>query len=191
MNKQMVVIPQFDFRDMVVMSENKVITTSLKVAQCFSKRHKDVLRAIRNLKCSADFTQRNFAPTDFIDKNGDMQPMFNITRDGCMMLIMGFTGKPATAIKEAYINAFNWMTEQLKRRLAIGEEAQHLFAIKENVSKVKGTIGSRLMNARKKEKHRLNLEYERIKDLAQPDLINTIEQPHNEAFFTSEIWSAQ
>ncbi|HRM41624.1 MAG TPA: Rha family transcriptional regulator, partial [Escherichia coli] len=107
------VIPAFDFREMVTTLDNKIITTSLKVADYFGKRHKDVLRAIRNLKCSDDFTQRNFAPIDFIDKNGDVQPMYNITRDGCMMLVMGFTGKTAAAVKECYINAFNWMAEQL------------------------------------------------------------------------------
>lgn len=62
------VIPAFDFREMVTTLDNKIITTSLKVANYFGKRHKDVLRAIRNLKCSDDFTQRNFAPIDFIDK---------------------------------------------------------------------------------------------------------------------------
>lgn len=169
------VIPAFDFRDMVVMSENKVITTSLKVAQYFGKRHKDVLRAIRNLKCSPDFTQRNFAPIEFIDKNGDMQPMYNITRDGCMMLVMGFTGKTATAIKECYINAFNWMAERLNRRVSLGEEMQHLFAIKETRSKLKGTIGSRLMNERKKEKLVLAVEHDNILQMTSPPMLSIME----------------
>ncbi|MEB0811902.1 Rha family transcriptional regulator, partial [Citrobacter freundii] len=50
------VIPAFDFREMVTTLDNKIITISLKVANYFGKRHKDVLRAIRNLKCSDDFT---------------------------------------------------------------------------------------------------------------------------------------
>nr|WP_159465410.1 Rha family transcriptional regulator [Scandinavium goeteborgense] len=165
------IIPAFDFREMVLTVDNKVITTSLKVADYFGKRHKDVLRAIRNLKCSEDFTWRNFAPIDFIDKNGESQPMYNITRDGCMMLVMGFTGKTATAVKECYINAFNWMSEQLGRRMEIGEEMQHRYAIKETRSKLKGTIGSRLMNERKKEKHVLAVEYERITHVTQPGLV--------------------
>lgn len=165
------VIPAFDLREMVSMSDNTVITTSVKVAQYFGKRHKDVLRAIRNLKCSEDFTRRNFAPIDFIDKNGDLQPMYNITRDGCMMLVMGFTGKTATAIKECYINAFNWMAEQLSRRMAISEELQHRFAIKESRSKLKGSIGSRLMNERKKEKRVLAVEEENVRTLVNPDMV--------------------
>ena len=36
-----------------------------------------------------------------------------MTKDGFVFLVMGFTGKAASQIKEAYINAFNWMAEQL------------------------------------------------------------------------------
>lgn len=32
---------------------------------------------------------------------------------GFMFLVMGFTGKKAAKIKEAYINAFDWMYEQI------------------------------------------------------------------------------
>ncbi|MEN4571792.1 Rha family transcriptional regulator [Pantoea agglomerans] len=169
------VIPAFDFRNMVQAVDNKVITTSLKVAEYFGKRHKDVLRAIRNMQCSDDFARRNFAPTDFIDKNGDLQPMYSITRDGCMMLVMGFTGKTAMTIKECYINAFNWMAEQLSRRNAMGEELQHRYAIKETRSKLKGTIGSRLMNERKKEKRVLAVEHDHIMQIASPDMVALME----------------
>lgn len=167
------VIPAFDFREMVTTLDNKIITTSLKVADYFGKRHKDVLRAIRNLNCSDDFTQRNFAPIDFIDKHGDVQPMYNITRDGCMMLVMGFTGKTAAAVKECYINAFNWMADQLTRWNEIGEQAQHRHALKVAKSEVKARIGSKMMNARKREKKLLAMEFEQILSLTQPKLIFT------------------
>lgn len=39
--------------------------------------------------------------------------MFKMTKDGFIFLVKGFTGKAAAHIKEAYINAFNWMAEQL------------------------------------------------------------------------------
>lgn len=168
-------ISTFDFSDMVFLSGNKIITTSQQVAKYFGKRHKDVLRAIRNLKCSDDFTRRNFAPIDFIDKNGDIQPMYDITRDGCMFLIMGFTGAIAASIKEAYINAFNWMADQLSQRQLMGEKAQHELVVRERASKVKGTIGSRLMNDRKKDIPILRREENRIKALTCPDLFSLIQ----------------
>ncbi len=54
--------------------------------------------------------------------------------------------------------------------MAIGEEMQHRYAIKETRSKLKGTIGSRLMNERKKEK-RVAVEHEYILQVTQPELL--------------------
>lgn len=101
---------------MVTLQGNQVMTTSLKVAEYFGKRHKDVLKKIRNTISDCDdseYTQRNFAPFDFIDKNGETKPAFNLTRNGFMLLVMGFTGKAALQIKIKYMQAFDWMAEQL------------------------------------------------------------------------------
>ncbi|WP_286863249.1 MULTISPECIES: Rha family transcriptional regulator [Pantoea] len=167
------IIPAFDFRDMVQSKGDEVITTSLKVAEYFGKAHKNVLRAIKRLEgeCSPEFSRLNFEPVEYLDRKGEMRVMYSITKDGWMMLVMGFTGKAATAIKESYIAAFNWMANRLSQRVAVGEELQHRFAVKETRSKLKGTIGSRLMNERKKEKRVLNLEQEQIMAITQPQLI--------------------
>lgn len=50
-------------RSAVAVKDGKVVTTSLKIAEVFGKQHKDVLKAIRNLECPEDFSQRNFALT--------------------------------------------------------------------------------------------------------------------------------
>ncbi len=172
MNNQSV-IPAFDFREMVMPSNGKVITTSMKIARYFGKAHKNVLRTIKRLEsdCTPDFNRLNFEPVEYLDKKGELRLMYNITKDGWMMLVMGFTGKAATAIKEQYIAAFNWMAERLSRRLAMGEEMQHRYVIKETRSKLKGTIGSMLMNERKKEKRVLALEHEHIMQVTQPELL--------------------
>ncbi|MGE1826856.1 Rha family transcriptional regulator [Escherichia coli] len=143
------------------------------MAKYFGKRHGDVLRKIEQVKadCSREFSQRNFASADYIDEQGKVRPMYSLTKDGWIMVVMGFTGKAAAAIKESYIAAFNWMAEQLSRRMAIGEEMQHRYAIKETRSKLKGTIGSRLMNERKKEKRVLAVEHEYILQVTQPELL--------------------
>lgn len=167
------VIPAFDFRGMVEAKNGEVVTTSRKVADYFGKRHGDVLRKIEQVKadCSNEFSQRNFASADYIDDQGKLRPMYSLTKDGWIMVVMGFTGKAAAAIKESYIAAFNWMTEKLIRRLAMGEEMQHRYTIKETRSKLKGTIGSRLMNERKKEKRVLALEHNHILQVTQPELL--------------------
>ena len=100
---------------MVTLQGNQVMTTSLKVAEYFGRRHADVLKAIKKLGCSEEFTKRNFSLCFEINnlQNNKPQPFYKMTKDGFIFLIMGFTGKAASQIKEAYINAFNWMAEQL------------------------------------------------------------------------------
>ncbi|EHM9717015.1 Rha family transcriptional regulator [Salmonella enterica subsp. enterica serovar Oranienburg] len=147
MNNQSV-IPAFDFREMVQAKNGEVVTTSRKIAKYFGKRHGDVLRKIEQVKadCSSEFSQRNFASADYIDEQGKLRPMYSLTKDGWIMVVMGFTGKAAAAIKESYIAAFNWMSDQLSRRLAMGEEMQHRYAIKETRSKLKATIRDKLIS---------------------------------------------
>lgn len=57
----------------------------------------------------------------------------------------------------------------------MGEDLQHRYAIKETRSKLKGTIGSRLMNERKNEKRALVLEENHIHQLANPDMISLMD----------------
>ncbi|WP_233979554.1 Rha family transcriptional regulator [Pectobacterium versatile] len=170
------VIPAFDFREMVMTASDKVLTTSMKVAQFFGKRHDNVLRKVRQVidDCPHEFAALNFEETDFIDKNGDVQPMFNMTKDAYMLVVMGFTGKAAMQIKITYIQAFNWMAGQIQRRQLMGEEAMHQLAIKDTRSKLKGTIGSRLMNERKKEIPLLRSEEERVRALNCPPLFDSL-----------------
>lgn len=90
---------------LVMVNHDQVVTTSLKVAEYFGKDHKLVLRAIRNLECSAEFTGRNFAPCFYFSelRNNVKRklPMYYMTRDGFTLLVMGFTGKIAARFKEA------------------------------------------------------------------------------------------
>lgn len=93
-------------------------TTSLQIAERFEKRHADVLRSIENLECSKEFNERNFAPVAYKGGNGELRPMYAITRDGFMFLAMGFTGKEAAVWKERFIAAFNAMEKKLLTQAA-------------------------------------------------------------------------
>ncbi len=99
--------------EIVTLHHREAITTSLKVAEVFGKRHKDVLRAIEGVSCSEGFTRRNFRPSEYTDSTGRKLPMYEITRDGFSFLAMGFTGKNAAVFKEKYIDAFNRMEQAL------------------------------------------------------------------------------
>lgn len=106
-------IIKFDFNEMVTLQGNQVVTTSLKVAEYFNKRHDNILRGINKLECSKKFRALNFEEASYLDEQGKLRPMFKMTKDGFIFLVMSFTGKTAAQIKEAYIKAFNWMADQL------------------------------------------------------------------------------
>ena len=110
------IIPEVEYAHMVAAENGTAVTTSMKIAEYFGKRHKDVLRRIKSLRCSQEFAERNFALCFQINKlqNGKRTPVYKITRDGFFFLAFGFTGEKADAIKEAYINAFNWMAGRLR-----------------------------------------------------------------------------
>lgn len=99
---------------LVLNYNGKPCTNSRLVADKFTKRHSDVLRAIDNLECSKHFFERNFAlvktneldnPSPIINEGRE----FMISRDGFSFLVMGFTGKEAAKFKEDFILAFNYM----------------------------------------------------------------------------------
>ncbi|MEG2566729.1 MAG: Rha family transcriptional regulator [Acinetobacter sp.] len=173
--KKAIVVQEFDFSKMVMAIQGKAFTTSQKIANYFGKSHKNVLRKIRQtiIECPDDFSRLNFELADFIDKNGETQPMYKLTKDGYMLVVMGFTGAAAMLIKVKYIQAFNWMAEQLTRWQEMGEQAQHRHELKVAKSEVKARIGSKMMNARKREKKLLALEFNQILSLIQPKLIFT------------------
>lgn len=93
--------------------EEKLVTTSLKVAEVFEKDHRHVLESIRNLvaeKSAAKF----FKETTYKNR-GKEYPMYEMDRDGFSLLVMGFTGDKALQWKIKYIEAFNSMESELKR----------------------------------------------------------------------------
>lgn len=96
-------------------NEERLITTSLKIAEKFGKEHAHVLRDIRDMECSDTFRESNFGLSSYKSAQGKTLPMYEVTRDGFTLLAMGYTGKEAMKFKEDYINAFNAMENELKR----------------------------------------------------------------------------
>ena len=103
----------------LIVVDGHVKTTSRAIAEHFGKPHKNILRDIDKLDCSPEFRGLNFEPTSCLveQPNGGFRTerMFELTRDGFVFLVMGFTGPKAARWKEAYIAAFNAMEAQLAR----------------------------------------------------------------------------
>lgn len=101
------------------------VTTSIKIAEVFGKRHDDVLKAIRNLQCSEEFTLRNFAETPCINpQNKQTYSVFEITKDGFAFLAMGFKGKKAAKFKEQFIDEFNKRGTIIQNAIEVAPKSQ-------------------------------------------------------------------
>lgn len=124
---------------LVDIADGHTFTTSLKIAEHFKKRHDHVLRNIEKLigdleACSPilgsmdEFRQRNFASATYLDRRGNIQPMFTLSEEAFALVTMGFTGLDALAWKVKFLAAFRDMERQLA---ALKErEANALYAIR-------------------------------------------------------------
>ncbi|NTZ40013.1 peptidase [Enterobacter sp. JMULE2] len=97
----------------ITVINGQAVTSSLAIADYFTKRHERVLDKIRNIECSPAFAEHNFVLSEYTDATGRKLPCYQITRDGFAFLAMGFTGKRAAQFKESYITAFNNMEKLL------------------------------------------------------------------------------
>lgn len=161
-------------------------TDSRIVANAFGKRHADVLRAIRELECSEDFTRRNFAlvteTTSYTDTDGNEQTRetgrtshYEISQDGFMILVMGFTGKPAMEIKERFIAAFNEMRTMIADYNYGVIARLHRALEAEAISRMAGSFAGRALRRRQSEKRLNHAAIERLRALVQPDIFQLIE----------------
>ncbi len=99
----------------VTIENGRAVTTSVAVAEYFRKLHKNVIQKIETLECSPEFNRLNFKPVDYTDAKGEKRPAYQITKNGFVFLVMGFTGKKAAAFKEAYIAEFDRMENELRQ----------------------------------------------------------------------------
>ena len=100
--------------ELVTIENGRAITTSRSIAEMFEKQHYNVIRDIRSVMRDAG---GGFSPLNFEERNythrGKQYPMYQITRDGFALLVMGYTGPKAMRFKVEYINAFNRMEAAL------------------------------------------------------------------------------
>lgn len=100
--------------DIILSVQNgEPVVSSRQIAENFDKNHRDVLRAVDNLKEDVrNFAQMFFESTE-ADSYGREQRTYLMNRDGFTLLAMGFTGKAALEWKLKYIAAFNEMEKKL------------------------------------------------------------------------------
>ena len=103
------------------------------VAVVFEKEHFHVLRDIARITetesgLSEDFVKEHFHKDSYKDSTGRKLPCYRLTRNGFIILVMGYTGKKAMQFKEAYIKRFNEMEDHIKYLQSLREQHPQLTA---------------------------------------------------------------
>lgn len=149
-------------------------TDSRKVAAAFGLKHFHVMRDIRKIiaQVPESFSQSRFGFSEYIDKQGKPREMYEMTEQGFMLLVMGYTTKEAMQIKVAYIQAFDDMRRQIDQ-LNTGIMQKLLAALEaEKQSFATASLAGRLLRERQDLKpvyqERIRLYQEQI----QPMLTN-------------------
>lgn len=110
---------------LVVLDGTQPVTDSKTVAEYFGKKHKDVLKSIRDILAAENSATKFFRESSF-DNRGKAYPLFLMNRDGFSLLAMGFTGKKALKFKLRFIDAFNKMEAKLKQLAVEGKDERWL-----------------------------------------------------------------
>lgn len=132
---------------------NELVVSSLQIAEVFNKKHFHVMRDIKTLKLNFDrvysmdseddpnldslnSTNPNmdllkfenlFYKDNYKDAKGEKRSFYYMTKDGFVLLVMGYTGLTALQFKLAYINEFNRMKAELEAPSSQPEEEKTFF----------------------------------------------------------------
>lgn len=142
--------------DFVSLDGSAIYTDSHKVAEAYGKRHDNVVRDIRDL-LNVTQDRLNFEEISVRDGYGRPQPAYRLTRDGFLMLALGFTGPKAIRLRVKFIEAFGWMARELLLRRMDDHDKRAL------QSETSGSIGGSLLAKRRHEKPALNSEERELK----------------------------
>ena len=97
--------------------DGKAVVSSRDIARVFEKEHRRVLQDIRTIaENDPVWGLHNFVQSYYTNEQNKSQPEYLITRDGFILLVMGYTGERAMRFKKAYIAAFNEMESRFAPR---------------------------------------------------------------------------
>lgn len=168
--------------NLVEIKNGQPTTSSLKVAEVFEIEHKNVLRDIRDLKEDVvkNLESSNLSSVDLsmfqedfyeVSNNNRKYPMFNMNKDGFVLLVMGYTTKRATQFKLQYIAQFNKMEKFIKQQAQPSLPQDYATALEQLAKQV-----------------RLNESLQiKVDQLSQPILVEQTELLPNVLYSTEEI----
>lgn len=117
-----------------VMNVNgKFLIDSREVAEVTDKKHKDLMRDIRNysdILLSADLRSVDFfIESTYQDSTGRTLPCFLLTRKGCDMVANKMTGEKGVLFTAAYVTRFEEMEIQRDNKIEVLDERKQRIAL--------------------------------------------------------------
>lgn len=158
---------------LVTTKGNELKTDSRKVAMAFGKRHDNVMRDIRKIlpEINDEFNAPIFEAVEYTDKQGKTRQMYEMTKDGFVLLTMGYTTPEAMKVKIAYIKAFNAMRRQLDG-LNTSLISKLLAALEaEKQSAALASVAGRILRERRDDKPANQMRIEHYEQQIQPLLV--------------------
>jgi Rha family phage regulatory protein len=97
----------------------KLLASSLVLAEQFGKRHKNILRKIdagfvSEVQEILEFTRLNFEPSSYLGKDGAETKYYLMTEEGFAEIAMGLTGEKAKLTRILFLNEFKRLYRMLK-----------------------------------------------------------------------------
>ncbi len=176
--------PVLNFHEFIAADGDRTTTDSRKVAAVFKKEHAKVLRSVQALfeaPESHEFAAANFglvmesmiyrdSAGELVTKQTSRVSHYTMTKDGFMLLAMGFTGKKALQFKLAYIRAFNDMAAYIKNQREGLQMRYFEKALEHKHKKDRASFHGRGLNEWRQEKPALETELSRMLEEMQPGL---------------------
>jgi Rha family phage regulatory protein len=168
--------PVLNFHEFIAADGDRTTTDSRKVAAVFGKLHGNVLRDIDKILAQVpdSFGKLNFEAAEYLVTNNlgfaVKERMFVMTKDGFLLLAMGFTGKKALQFKLAYIRAFNDMAAYIKNEREGLQMRYFEKALEHKHKKDRASFHGRGLNEWRQEKPALETELSKMLEEMQPGL---------------------
>lgn len=114
----------------LIVKDGRPMVSSLQIAERFGKEHFNVMRDIKRVQedDDAEFNAFNFEAVNYTDEKGESRPMYHLTRDAFMLVVMSYTGKEAMRMKKAYIRRFNEMETFILNQMREEHSEEHITA---------------------------------------------------------------
>lgn len=117
-------------KELVFISNNKVVTDSLTIADVFGKEHSHVLRDIDTQMDKLreageiEFSLSNFGESTYINERGRRYPKFDLTEEAFTIIAMSYLTPQAMKMKVRFIQEFKRMREVLNQPKPLSEREQ-------------------------------------------------------------------